>query len=245
MLDVKLEAYEGPLDLLLTLIRRSEIDIYDIPIAQVTAEYLDVISNFPPNMSEMSEFLVMAATLLEIKSKMLLPRPKMEGESPEEDPRDALARQLLAYQQAQTIAEQLQNLTPIGERLLGAGDKALLKIFHESQNNQPIVDLISLSHLAEIFADVMNRQEDKIDKVRAGYGEMPREVFTVANKVEYITKLLNTVGHLSLKSLFYECRTRREMVVTFLAMLELVRRGKIHTNQQTPFEDVEVRPCLA
>ena len=243
-MDVKLEAYEGPLDLLLQLIRRSEIDIYDIPIAQVTAEYLEVIAAFPPDMGEISEFLVMAATLLEIKSKMLLPRPKIEGE-PEEDPREALAQQLLAYQQAQTLAEQLSNLTPIGVRLTGTGDKDLLKILSEESYSQPTLDLISVSHLADIFADVMRRKADKIDPIRAGYGEMPRERFTVTGKIEHIIQVLKTKGRLSLEALFLRCSSRREMVVTFLALLELARRGKIHTSQPRTFGDVEVKPCPA
>jgi len=226
--------------LLLRLIQRNEIDIYDIPISQVTAEYLEIIASFPQDMGEISEFLVMAATLLEIKSKMLLPRPKNENEQPEEDPRDALARQLLAYQQAQNLAEHLQSLTPIGERLTGAGDKELLKTLAAELDYQPVMDLISLPHLAEIFADVMRRKEDKIDKVRAGYGEMPRETFTVTGKIEHISNLLQKAGRLSLTSLFFECRNRREMVVTFLALLELARRGKIQTKQQKSFEDVEV-----
>jgi len=130
--------------------------------------------------------------------------------------------------------------TPAGERLTGAGDKELLKTLAGEMNYQPVMDLISISQLADIFADIMRRQAGKIDQVRAGYGEMPRERFTVTGKIEHITGLLKTKGRLSLEALFLLCRTRREMVVTFLALLELVRRGKIHTKQPRAFGDVEV-----
>jgi len=244
-MDVKLEKYEGPLDLLLRLIQRSEIDIYDIPITQITAEYMEVVATLPPDMEQMSEFLVMAATLLEIKSKMLLPRPKPESDEPEEDPREALTRQLLAYQQAQELAVQLGALTPVGERLTGAGDKDALMHLSANMDYQPVMDLISIPQLEEIFAEIMRRCANKIDTVRAGYGEMPKERFTVTEKVGFIRNVLQEKGRLSLSSLFLRCTSRREMIVTFLAILEMMRRGLILASQLKAFGDVEVKPCPA
>ena len=243
-MEVKLEAFEGPLDLLLQLIRRSQIDIYDIPIARVTAEYLETIANLPPDMGEMSEFLVMAATLLEIKSKMLLPRPKIEGE-PVEDPREALARRLLVYQQTQVIAAKLGGLNPIGEWLTGSGERELLEQLAGDISGQPVMDLVSLPQLADIFENIMRRCAGRIDTVRAGYGEMPRERFTVPEKVKYIIKTLQNRGRLSLSSLFLRCHSKGEMIVTFLALLEMVRCGMINAVQPNAFGDVEVSPCPA
>ena len=146
-----LEAYQGPLDLLLKLIQRHEIDIYDIPIATLTNQYLQEIANLPPDMGQLSEFLVMAATLLEIKSKMLLPRPKTESGEPEEDPREALARQLIAYQQAQSLAALLNNLTPTGESLTGAGEQELLKSLAKEAGQNQEINWCPCPHLREFL----------------------------------------------------------------------------------------------
>ncbi|MCL2225624.1 MAG: segregation/condensation protein A [Defluviitaleaceae bacterium] len=244
-MDVRLEKYEGPLDLLLRLIQRAEINIYDIPISQITAEYMAVIATLPPDMEQMSEFLVMAATLLEIKSKMLLPRPKPENDEPEEDPREALTRQLVAYQHAQELAEQLSVLTPVGERLTSEGDKEALQILTGSRHANPLDELIPATQLAEIFADIMRRAAEKIDTVRAGYGEMQKEKFTITEKVSFMRKMLHQQGRLRLSALFTNCVSRHEMIVTFLALLEMVRRGMVCATQQTNFGDVELLPSTA
>ncbi|MCL2577906.1 MAG: segregation/condensation protein A [Defluviitaleaceae bacterium] len=240
-MDVKLEKYEGPLDLLLKLIQRAEIDIYDIPISQITAEYMEVIANFPPDMEQMSEFLVMAATLLEIKSKMLLPRPKTEPDEPEEDPREALTRQLIAYQHAQELAVQLSTLTPVGERLTSTGDKEALEILTGGRYSNPVEELIPIPQLTELFTDIMRRAAEKIDTVRAGYGEMSKEKFTVTEKIGFVRKILQKKGRLSLSSLFMDCVSRHEMIVTFLALLEMVRRGMVSAVQPKTFGDVELK----
>jgi len=241
MLDVKLEVYAGPLDLLLRLIQKNEIDIYDIPIAKLTDDYLKAIENL--NMDDISEFLVMAATLLEIKSKMLLPRPKLENET-FEDPREALAQQLLAYKQAQEIAEKISELTPLGDSLLGVGEKALFELLNEKNAaDEPISGLVSMSKLMEIFESVIKKVENKIDKTRAGYGNMPREKFSVTEKAGNIMETLKQNGRLSLKYLFLNCISKHEMIVTFLAILELMRRGKVHAVQAENFGDVEVIKC--
>ena len=244
-MDFKLDTFEGPLDLLLRLIQRSEIDIYDIPISKLTAQYLEVVAKFPPNMEQLSEFLVMAATLLEIKSRMLLPRPKTQGNGNEneepEDPREALVRKLLAYQHAQAIAKELSNLTPVGDRITGTGDRDLIKQIHSTQDYQPVMDLISLSELMEIFTDVMARRESRRDTVRAGYGEMPRERFTLTEKVQYMRQILSKDGELNLQELFFLCQSKDEMVVTFLAVLEMVRRGIARASQVSSFAEVNVK----
>jgi segregation and condensation protein A len=239
-MEVKLEKYEGPLDLLLRLIQRAEINIYDIPISQITDEYMAVIATLPPDMEQMSEFLVMAATLLEIKSKMLLPRPKIESDEPLEDPREALTRQLLAYKQAQELAEKLNSLTPTGERVTNTGDKEVLQTLSEADRQSPTEELLPLPQLTELFADIMRRAAEKIDTVRAGYGEMQREKFTVTQKVSHMRKILQQKGRLSLSSLFTECGSRHEMIVTFLALLEMIRRGMACAVQSKNFGDIDL-----
>jgi len=244
-MDFKLDAYSGPLDLLLRLIAKNEIDIHDIPISELTAQYLEEISHLPPEMESLSEFLVMAATLLEIKSRMLLPRPKLENEDEDGDPREALVQQLLAYSQAQALAHELQGLTPAGAKFTGTGDRPLLAEFRKESNAAPELSTITLEHLKKIFVEVIARKEDRKDTIRAGYGEMPRDKFTITEKVAFIHDVLRENGRLNLFALFYDCRSRNEMVVTFLALLEMVRRGMIHTAQSAAFGDVEVTQCPA
>ena len=237
-MKIKLEAYEGPLDLLLKLIKKNEVDICDIPISQITAEYMEVVASLPPDMEQMSEFLVMAATLLEIKSKILLPRRAEENSEPEEDLREALALQLLAYKQAQELARQLSALTPLGERIPGKGDNSTIAELTVAP--EPAMDLVRISQLQKIFANIMLRVESKIDRVRSGYGEMPRERFRISDKIGFIRKALQAQGRISLSALFVNCETRHEMIVTFLALLEMVRRGVITAVQPEPFCDVEL-----
>jgi segregation and condensation protein A len=233
-MEVKLEAYTGPLDLLLCLISRNEMDIFDIPVAELTAQYLEELKGLPPDMDNLSEFLVMAATLLDIKSQMLLPRPKPVNDFEEEDPREALVQKLLAYQMAQTLAQQLHSLTPPGDRLTGSGE---LWLAQEAEDTPPVLDGIGLDDLWEVFSDIIKRRKSRTDTVRVGYGEMPRERFTVTEKITFIRHLLKQ-GKVRLSKLFEDCNSRREMVVTFLALLEMMRRGLLVARQDKDFADI-------
>jgi len=242
-MEVKLAAYEGPLDLLLRLIQRNEIDIYDIPIAELTTQYLEAIAGLREdsayNMDQMSEFVLMAATLLEVKSRMLLPRPKPESEEPEEDPREALVQKLLAYQEAQVLAAELTRLSPPGLKISGGGDPQLLESISADIDSQtPVMQGVDLSRLWEVFEDIMSRRAAKRDPIRAGFGEMQRERFTVPEKIAYIRGRISEGGRVRLSALFEYCRTRIEMVVTFLALLEMVRRGMVKARQDAAFDDV-------
>jgi len=242
-MEIKLEAYEGPLDLLLRLIQRNEIDIYDIPIANLTAEYLVSIEELKDdaryNMDQISEFVLMAATLLEIKSRMLLPKPKPVDETEPEDPREALVQKLLAYKEAQALAAELTRISPPGPRISGTGDIGLLEEISENIDSQtPIMDGIGLSNLWQVFTEVMSRRAAKRDPIRSGFGEMPRERFTIPEKIAYIHSRIKEAGQVRLSALFETCRTRIEMVVTFLALLEMIRQGQITARQENAFEDV-------
>ena len=239
-MEVNLEVFSGPLDLLLTLIRRREINIYDIPIASVTEEYLDAVRHITPDMGEMSEFLVLAATLLEIKSNMLLPRYKEENDV---DPREALVQKLIAYEEAQELARLLESLTPVGEVYSSCGEPDLIEFLSSKKDQQPVMDVYPLTQLAELFEKVMKLKEGRIDTVRAGYGQMTKDKYTVTEKIGLILENLNAQGRLSLFTLFNSCRAKRELVVTFLAVLEMMRRGLIRAVQRRAFEDVEVMPC--
>jgi len=264
-MEIKLAAYEGPMDLLLRLIQRNEIDIYDIPIAELTAQYIQEMprvqqSGFAAadqedaalsgtaqaytsesyySMDQISEFVLMAATLLEIKSRMLLPKPKVEDDTEPEDPREALVQKLLAYQEAQALAAELTRISPPGQRLSGAGDPKLLEeISADIDSQTPIMEGIDLSQIWELFTDVMSRRAARRDPIRAGFGEMPKERFTIPEKIALINHQLETHGNVRLSVLFESCRSRTEMVVTFLALLEMIRRGMVKARQDKAFEDV-------
>jgi len=185
--------------------------------------------------------LVMAATLLEIKSQMLLPRPKSKQEEEPEDPREVLVQKLLAYKQAQALAEELGKRVPMGERLTGSGDgEVLAQIKTDATAKAYEPEMVSLSHLMEIFAEVLSRKEERVDTVRADFGELPRDRFTIEEKVALVRQELRIYGRLSLRFLFQKCRSRNEMVVTFLAMLEMVRQSEVCISQPEAFADVVV-----
>ena len=242
-MDINIAAYNGPSDLLLRLIQRNEINIYDIPIAELTSQYLEALDEMRDDtrydMDQMSEFVLMAATLLEIKSRMLLPKPKQEDDEPEEDPREALVQKLLAYQEAQALAEELARLSPPGQRLTGTGDPQLLdEISQDIDSQSPVMEGVDLSQIWHVFTEVMSRRAARRDPIRAGFGELPRERFTVPEKIAHIMRCIEDAGQVMLFSLFESCHTRTEMVVTFLALLEMMRRGMIKTRQNTAFGDV-------
>jgi len=243
-MEIKLPAYEGPFDLLLGLIRKNEVDIYDIPIAEVTAQYLEAVDQLRADgkydMDQISEFVLLAATLLEIKSRMLLPKPKLEtDENPVDDPRKALVEKLLAYEEAKALAAELTRITPPGLRLTGTGDPEVIEeIQSEIDENTPPMEGIDLSQIWHIFTDVMSRRAAKRDLVRAGFGKMQKERFTVPEKIAYIQHRIKTQGQVRLFVLFEYCNSRTEMVVTFLALLEMIRRGMVKAQQDKAFEEV-------
>jgi segregation and condensation protein A len=230
---VKLEVFEGPLDLLLFLIKRDEVDIYDIPIEHITKQYLDFMELFKMlDLDVAGEFVVMAANLIYIKSRALLPvhaQPPDE-EAEEEDPRWELVRQLLEYKKFKDAAAQL------GQR--EADRQGIFARAAESAEPAPERPLgeVSVFDLINAFNKVLKRIEDK----REDLAEIFEENFTVADKIDLILKI--TAGGVALKftEMFAEAASRGEIVVTFLAMLELVRLKQLRCVQPEPFAEIEI-----
>ena len=230
---VKLEVFEGPLDLLLFLIKRDEVDIYDIPIEHITKQYLDFMELFKMlDLDVAGEFVVMAANLIYIKSRALLPvhaQPPDE-EAEEEDPRWELVRQLLEYKKFKDAAAQL------GQR--EADRQGIFARAAESSEPVPERPLgeVSVFDLINAFNKVLKRIEDK----REDLAEIFEENFTVADKIDLILKI--TAGGVALKftEMFAEAASRGEIVVTFLAMLELVRLKQLRCVQPEPFAEIEL-----
>ena len=222
--------YEGPLDLLLQLIEQAELDITKLAIAEVTDQYLSHIRNMPDQEPEqVSAFLVIAAKLLQIKSEALLPRPPVREEG-EEDPGEALARQLLAYKRYKEIANTLEQREADGLRSflrLAPPPKVQEKVdFGEFS----LADLFSLAE--EVFSQVDNRP------VLGTVVSVPR--VTIREKIDHIIHTLQKRPHTSFSQILGEQRTRLDVVVTFIAMLELVKRHYVHATQDSLFSEIKL-----
>ena len=239
-LNVRMTGFEGPMDLLLHLIDKNEINIYDIPITELTDQYMGYIESH--SMDSISEFILMAATLLEIKSKMLLPFPQKEEEAC--DPRQGLVEKLIEYKRFKQIADTLRSQNGVAKRVFRAPDTEvidMLKAAFEKQPGEIVRELladVSLDRLLEVFQSVIMRQELKVDKMRVGFSSVKREVFTVDDKISFIRNLLTLSREISFREIFEESGSRREIVVSFLAVLELVMRNEIRFRQETAFDDI-------
>lgn len=246
-LSVKLQVFEGPLDLLLHLIEKNKIDIYNIPIVLVTDQYMAYIRQMQTeDMNVMSEFLVMAATLIDIKCKMLLPRDETE-EGEEEDPRAELVQKLLEYKMYKYMSFELK------DRHIDAAKNFYKKqtLPPEIEQYRPPVDYeellgdINLRKLQEIFESVMKRQEDKIDPIRSKFGRIEKEEVSLSDKMTYVEEYSLHHGHFSFRSLLEAQSGKMEVVVTFLAILELMKMGKIVVSQEYTFDDIKIESKIA
>lgn len=241
-IPVKLQVFEGPLDLLLHLIEKNKIDIYDIPIVEITEQYLSYIRQMETDdMNVMSEFLVMAATLIDIKCRMLLPR-EVDEEGQEEDPRVELVQKLLEYKMYKYMSFELKDLqVDAGKNLY---KKATLP--KEIQEYRPPVDYeeligdMTLSRLHEIFKDVVKRQTDRVDPIRSQYGKIEKDEINMEEKTNYVETYIRTHKKCSFRTLLEKQNSKMEVIVTFLIILELMKMGKINIHQEGIFGDILV-----
>ncbi len=222
--NIKLDIFEGPLDLLLHLIKKSEVDIYDIPIATITGQYLEYIEMMKEmNLDLAGEFLVMAATLVHIKSKMLLPidEEAVEEEDDGVDPREELVRRLLEYQRYKEAAKDLNGRLIVGRDVFLRGPEIPIEGLEEGAGFMNV----SVFDLMEALKGILARapKERKI--------ELTSERFKIADKINYVMEVLNREKSAAFTSLFEESATRGEIVVTFLAILELAKLLMIKIHQ--------------
>lgn len=241
-ISVKLEVFEGPLDLLLHLIDKNKIDIYDIPITLITEQYLDYIRQMESeDMNVMSEFLVMAATLLEIKCRMLLPR-EVDEEGEEIDPRTELVQKLLEYKMYKYMSYELKDRQVDAARTLFR-EKNLPK---EVADYRPPVDLkallgdADLAKLQSLFKMVMKRQEDKIDPVRSSFGNIEKDEVDMDAKTTYVEGFIRLHKTFSFRQLLEKQKSKMEIIVTFLVILEMMKMGKISIVQENTFDDIMI-----
>jgi len=243
-IPVKLEAFEGPLDLLLHLIDKNKINIYDIPIVEITDQYLDYIKHMEnKDLEVMSEFLVMAATLINIKSRMLLPIQKKNDEEDEVvDPRQELVDRLLEYKMFKYVAEILKEKQEDASRILFKPPTIPKEIenYKEEINPGEIIGDLTLKKLHDIYKTVMKRQIDKIDPIRSKFGKIEKED---VNLSEIFTRIQEYgIKHkvFSFRNLLEKQDSKMEIIVTFLGILELIRLGRLKVEQERMFDDIKI-----
>lgn len=246
-MNVKLEVFEGPLDLLLHLLDKNKVNIYDIPIVEITKQYMEYIEEMKRrDLNILSEFLVMAATLIDIKSRMLLPSTGEEDEE-EEDPRNELVQQLLEYKMYKCMAYELKDLQMDACRYMFKEPTIPAEVlaYEEPINMEELVADITLAQLNEIFKNIMKKQVDKIDPIRSKYGKIEKEEVSLEEKMSYLEDYAKVHRHFSFRNLLEAQSSKVEIIVTFLAILELMKVGKINISQERIFDDIKIESMIA
>ena len=241
-LSVKLEVFEGPLDLLLHLIEKNKIDIYDIPIVEITDQYLTYIKQMQTeDMNVMSEFLVMAATLLDIKCRMLLPK-EVNEEGEEEDPRAELVQRLLEYKMYKYMSYELRDRQVDAARNLYREQRLPEEVaaYRQPVDYEELVGDMTLNRLHEIFKSIVRKQEDKIDQIRSHYGNIEKEEIDMDAKTLYVEAYAKEHRTFSFRKLLEKQSSKMEVIVTFLVILELMKTGKILICQENIFDDIMI-----
>jgi segregation and condensation protein A len=239
-IPVKLQVFEGPLDLLMHLIDKNKIDIYDIPIVEITNQYMEYIEAMEQSdLNVMSEFLLMAATLLDIKCRMLLPK-EVNEDGEEEDPRQELVEQLLQYKMYKYMSYELKDRQVDGERVMYRKPYIPDQVadYVEPVDLDELLEDLTLGKLQSIFQDVMRKQTDKIDQIRSRFGKIEKEEITVSEKLSQVEEYALKHHRFSFRELISKQHSRIQIVVTFLAILEMMKSGQIVIEQEQPFDDI-------
>ena len=238
----KLNVFEGPLDLLLHLIEKNKVDIYDIPIVTITEQYLAYVSEMQEqDMDVMSEFLVMAGTLLQIKSKMLLPREETEEEE-EEDPRAELVRRLLEYKMYKYAALELKDMELDASHNLYKKPTIPKEVeeYREEVDPAELVDGLTLSKLNDIFRSIMRKQVDKIDPIRSKFGTIEKEEINIEDRMVQIREEVRGLKGINFRTLLETQPTRMNIIITFMSILELMKVGAITIRQEETFGEIVI-----
>jgi len=225
--EIKLPQFEGPFDLLLFFIQRDELDIYNIPIAKITNDFFEYIHQMQRlNIELASEFILVAATLMRIKAKMLIPRPEIDEQGNEIDPRQDLVEKLIAYRQFKAMAEDFRELQD--ERMLkekrGNLSKELM-IIASNTHYAGELNHLTLYRLLTTFERVMKRFDEKSQKVNHTIIQLP---YTIEDQKSYLSRMVKGRGKVTFKEVLKNCRDKYQMIFTFLAMLELIQERIIH-----------------
>jgi len=231
---IHIKNFEGPLDLLIYFIRRDELDIYDIPIAKITKDFIDVIEQWKQlNMLVAGEFIVMASTLMRVKAKMLIPRPELDDDGIAIDPREELMNQLIEYSRFKDVAGVLKEMNVESGYFTPRQFEQLIKTDKEDEIKSMLND-ISLFDLAKSFKKVME------NKPVISQFELSKEPIKLENQKNFILESFDKNGKVSFEQLISKIKTKLEIVVTFLAILELIREEICKVIQASLFDDISL-----
>lgn len=248
-LDVKLPAFSGPLELLLHLIEKNKVSIYDIPIAEITDQYMAYLDRMEEtDLDTMSAFLVMASTLLSIKAKMLLPEKKKQDEEEEDvDPRQELVEALLEYKMYHELAAELKEREGAAGLVLYKEPTIPpeVKDYEAPVDPSELLEGVTLKKLNEVFNEILRRQKERVDPIRSKFGSIKKEKVSLEKKTGELLTFAKSHGHFSFRNLFDEATTKTEVIVTFLAVLELMKTGQIKARQEEIFGDIEMESQVA
>ncbi len=235
--EVRLPAFEGPLDLLLHLIEKNQVDIYDIPVYEVTQQYLACLDEWnKKNMEIASEFIVMAATLINIKVRMLLPVPREEEE--EEDPREELVRRLLEYKRYKEAAAQFREKIPDPRFLWVYRKKTQIVLPPQIPPIHQLLQNVTLDGLFSLYREALKGQKESIDPLRSTFKSVAKDTYTIDEKIHDLMRTLEALQSVSYYSLREKSHSRQEEITYFLAMLELNRSSLVYLKQEKEFSDI-------
>ena len=234
MFNVKLENFEGPLDLLLYFIKRDKIDIYDIPISKITSEYIDVLNTAKKlDVSIAGEFLFMASLLLRLKTRMLLPRQQDEEGLDIDDPRVNLIDQLLQYKNFKNIAYQLKEMHEENKDLFYRPNDKI--VFEGMSNPADFLNEVSLFDISKIFQSAIDNgpQDNPLTLVR--------ETISLQEQKQFIISNFKKKKVISLATLIKKLKSKLEIIVTFLAVLDMIKESELICKQKNTFDDIEIK----
>lgn len=241
-IPVKLQAFEGPLDLLLHLIEKNKVNIYDIPIVEITEQYMEYISQMQAeSLDVMSEFLVMAATLLDIKSRMLLP-PEVTEEGEEIDPREELVQKLLEYKMYKYMSYELRDRQEDASFNFYKSPTIpeVVKAYRQPVDVEELLSDVTLQKLHALFRDIMKRQENRIDPIRSKFGSLKKDEIDLSGTMQFVERYIVEKKECTFREILMLKGGKLYKIVTFLTLLELMKVGKVEVEQEETFADIHI-----
>ena len=239
---VKLQAFEGPLDLLLHLIEKNKVSIYDIPIAEITDQYMEYIHEMKKqDLGMMSEFLLMAATLLDIKSRMLLPK-EVNEKGEEEDPRQELVQQLLEYKMYKYMSYELKERRQDAAQVLYHEPDLPQEVrsYRQPVSAEELLSGVTLVKMHQIFRDVMRRQNNRIDPVRSTFGTLKKEEVDLERTRQKVAQYIAQHEICDFRQILQGQTTKMQIIVTFLVILEMMKEGWLEIIQEEIFGNIRI-----
>lgn len=240
-LDIKLDVFEGPLDLLLHLIEKNKYNIFDIPIVEITQQYLEYLDSMEEdNMDVMSEFLVMAATLISIKSKMLLPKEEETEEEEEDDPRAELVKSLLEYKMYKYASLELKDMSLDASNAYFKSPSIPKEVKEVKEEIDPadIIGDLTMQKLSQIFQTLLRREIDRVDPVRSKFGTITRDEIRLEDRMVEIRNEIKGLRSINFRTLLGKKRGKMNIIVSFLAILELMKTGALIIRQDEMFGEI-------